>query len=379
MRRALGALASLATVPSPSVRHRRRPVLRSVLLLAVAAAALWLAAPAQAVQKGFWGPTQVDGVSQFPVYRDLGVDLFQMHLYWNDVAPTRPANPRDPDDPAYRWPADVDYALREAASNGMRVLLMPMFSPGWANGGKARAYAPNTGKDYADFVYAAGRRYPAVRHWLLWGEPTRAPNFQPMEERKSSRLTKAQAKAPLRYAKLLDAGYGALKQVSRKNVVIGGNSFTAGDVHPAEWLSRLRLPNGRPPRLDLYGHNPFCRRKPDLRNPQSSGGLFDFSDLRRFGKLVDRHFKRRVRLFLSEFTVSTGARDSEFNFWVTRETQAEWITAGFKVARAVGAHTFGWVHLYDDPDPPDNSPASHSGLLDNRGSPKPGYRAFKRG
>lgn len=371
LRRGREAAASLAPVLAGPLRTL-------VLMVALAAVALCVPAPALAVQKGFWGPAQMNGVSQFPIYQDLGVDIFQMHLYWNDVAPTRPANPRDPNDPAYRWPADVDYARGEASKHGMRVLLMPMFSPQWANGGKSRAHVPSTGKDYADFVYAASRRYPDVRHWLLWGEPTRAPNFQPMQERKG-RLPRENAKAPARYAKLLDAGYGALKSVTRKNIVIGGNSFTAGDVLPREWITRLRLPNGRPPRLDLYGHNPFCRRRPDLRNPQSSGGIYDFSDLRRLNRVVDRHFKRHVRLFLSEFTISTGARDLEFNFWVSRDTQAAWITAGFKVARAVGAHTFGWIHLYDDPDDPNGAPVRHSGLMDNRGSPKPGYRAFKRG
>jgi hypothetical protein len=354
---------------------------RAAILLALPAAALWPAAPARgAVSKGFWGPAQVDGVSQFPIYRDLGVDLFQMNLNWANVAPGRPSKPRDPSDPAYQWPPDVDYAIEQAGRNGIRVLLMPMFSPSWANGGNGGAYAPATGKDYADFVYAASRRYPKVRFWLLWGEPTRAANFQPLPERpQGGHLTSAQAKAPRRYARLLDAGYGALKQASKKNVVIGGNSFAAGDVRPAEWVTRLRLPNGRLPRLDLYGHNPFSIRKPNLSNPPSSNGNQDFSDLRRFGRIVDRHFGRHVRLFLSEFALSTQARDSEFNFWVTQETQASWIAAGFKIARALGVHTFGWVHLYDDPPPPDGHPVTHSGLLDWEGRPKPGYHAFKRG
>ena len=363
-------------MPLPTRRPRART---AFLLLALAAAALWLAPPAHALQKGFWGPAQVNGVSQFPIYRDLGVDIFQMHLYWNEVAPTRPANPRDPNDPAYRWPSDVDFARAEAARYGMSVLLMPMFVPPWANGGKTRAHVPATGKDYADFVYAASRRYPDVRYWLLWGEPTRAPNFQPMDQYRDGRMTRNQAKAPRRYAQLLDAGYGALKKADRRNLVIGGNSYTAGDVRAPQWIKRLRLSNGRPPRLDFYGHNPFCRRRPDLRNPQSPDGHYDFSDLRRLGRLVDRHFKRRVRLFLSEFTISTAARDLEFNFWVTRETQAKWITAGFKVARAVGAHTFSWIHLRDEPPTPDGAPVRHTGLIDAEDRKKPGYYAFKRG
>jgi hypothetical protein len=216
---------------------------------------------------------------------------------------------------------------------------------------------------------------------MLWGEPTRAPNFQPLPERKPDqpRLTSKQAKAPARYARLLDAGYGALKGIRRSNKVIGGNSFAAGDVRPVEWVQRLRLKNGRRPRLDYYGHNPFSRRKPDLKNPPSQNGLQDFSDLRRFGGVVNRHFGRRVPLFLSEFTVPSAGNDLEFSFWVTPKTQANWITAGFKVARAVGAHTFGWVHLRDDPPHPSGAPVRHSGLIEHDGTRKPGYFAFKRG
>ena len=48
-----------------------------------------------------WGPLEVNGVSQFPIYRELGVGIYQMGMSWSDVAPTRPENPRDPRDPAY--------------------------------------------------------------------------------------------------------------------------------------------------------------------------------------------------------------------------------------------------------------------------------------
>ena len=65
-------------------------------------------------KKAIWGPTQVNGVSQFPIYHDLGVGIYQMQLHWDQVAPTRPEHPRDPADPAYRWPPEVAYAVRES-------------------------------------------------------------------------------------------------------------------------------------------------------------------------------------------------------------------------------------------------------------------------
>jgi hypothetical protein len=343
--------------------------------------ALTLANPAVASArplKGFWAETQRFGVSNFPIYEDLGVDVFQTQLRWSDAAPERPARPRDPDDPAYRWPADVDYAVTEAKRHGIRVLLMPIFAPRWANGGKEQHWAPKNPKDLADFVYAASRRYPSVRMWMVWGEPSSANNFQPLtpQTKGKTTLTKAQAAAPRRYARMLDAAYGALKQRSRKNLVVGGNTFTAGDILPVPFVRYMRLPNGRPPRLDLYGHNPFTNRKPDLRNPPYGPGLADFSDLRRFGRTVDRALKRHVRLFLSEWAQPTAPGDSEFSWYVTEKQQASWITAGFRVANAIGAYGLGWIHLHDQPRIPSGY-TSWSGLLDVDGRRKPGYQAFK--
>lgn len=365
---------------------RRNGIAALVAAIALLATLLASASPASALVKGFWGPTQVDGQSQFPIYRDLGVTLFQMGVNWATVAPTRPTDPSDPNDPAYHWPSDVDYAIQQARANHMHVLLLLVGAPAWANGGHPSNYAPTRPRDFADFARAASRRYPAVRHWMIWGEPTRVPNFMPFVAQSVKQhghaLSAAQKRAPQRYARLLDAVYGALKSGSRNNLVIGGNTYTTGDIPPVRWIQNLKLPNGRPPRMDLYGHNPFCYRHPSLRNSESSPDTVDFSDLGRFDKRVDRYLGRprhkRIRLFLSEFTVPTDKPDAEFNFHVTRELQAKWITDGFRVARQVHAYGLGWIHLYDDP-PSDQGPVIQGGLIDGQGKKKPGYYAFKRG
>src|SRR2546423_15696335 len=101
----------------------------------------------------------------------------------------------------------------------------------------------------------------------------------------------------------------------------------------------MRLPNGRPPRLDLYGHNPFTLRKPDLTNPPLGHDRADFSDLRRFNRVVDNNLgtpqHRHIRLFLSEWCEPTAPGDTEFNWYITRKQQASWTTAAFDVALAV--------------------------------------------
>ena len=365
-------------------RHVRAAAVAAVLM------AIALAAPAgaSAFQKGFWGPTSVNGQSQFPIYRDLGVTLFQTGLSWGSVASRRPANPRNPNDPAYSWPAALDQTIKDAAANRISVLLLVNDTPGWANGGKGGNFAPTRPQDYANFVAAASRKYPTVRNWMIWGEPTRMPNYMPfVAQRKLGRqLTARQKAAPHRYARMLDAAYGALKSVSRRNIVIGGNTYTTGDIRPVRWVQNLRLPNGKPPRMDVYGHNPFSFRTPSLKNPKSDLEIVDFSDTLRFSRIVDENLgrpgKRRIPIFLSEFTVPTDKPDAEFNFHVTRAVQAKWIRSGFRLARSLGSRVYGlgWIHLYDDlADTTGQKAVVQGGLIDASGQKKPGYFAFKNG
>jgi hypothetical protein len=351
-----------------------------LLALAVALAPVSSADAHFSGRKAIWGPVRVGDVSQFPIYRDLGVGIYQIQLNWANVAPSRPRRPRDPSDPTYQWPAELADAISQARQYNMRVLFMIIGAPEWANGGHPWNYAPRRPSDYADFAAAAARRYPSVHLWMVWGEPSRVHNFAPITPSSpgATRLTTRQAAAPRLYARILDAAYGVLKGRSRRNVIIGGNTYTTGEIRTRQWIQYLRLPGGRPPRLDLYGQNPFSFRKPNLANPPQPLGLVDFSDLARLSTIVDRNLARsrgqHIPLFLSEWTIPT-AVDNEFNFHTDLGTQAAWIRAAFGIVhRWPRIYALGWVHLYDDPPG-----GSAGGLLDAQGQKKPGYYAFQAG
>ena len=358
---------------------------RVSLLVSIAIVALAGGPPAalgaRSDQKAIWGPVTVGGKSEFPVYHTLGVGIFEMDLNWADVAPTPPRNPTDPSDPAYMWPADISYAIGQATRHHLRVLLQAIGTPAWANGGRAWNYPPTRVSAFARFLTAAARRYPAVHLWMIWGEPDRAANFA-LDLRvraRARRLTAAEARAPHVYAQMLDASYAALKRASERNLVIGGDTYTWGDIPVRLWVENLRLPNGRPPRMDLYGHNPFSYRDPNLANPPSPGGAFDFSDLARLSRLVDRYLAHPghvIKLFLSEWTIPTSRLDDEFNFYVTPAVQARWIRDAWRIVRSSPfIYALGWIHLQDDPP----GQGSSGGLLNYQGHPKPAYYAFKNG
>jgi hypothetical protein len=336
-------------------------------------------ATAQAADvKAMWGPGIVDGTSRFPIYQDLGVKIYEDVVPWALIALRRPHSPTNPNDPAYVWPIEVTQAVAEAKRYHIQVALQIIGAPSWANGGKPWNWAPRHAQDYANFAIAAAKRYPSVRLWMIWGEPSRTHNFEPETPAKPfAKLNAQQQIAPHIYARILDAAYGALKGVSRSNLVIGGMTGAAGDISPQQWIENMRLPDGKPPRLDMYGHNPFTAREPNLSDPPTPEQSIGFSDLGRLATLVDRYFGRpsnpHPKLFLSEWTIPTEP-DEEFTYFASQEVQARWITAGLRIAQSLPSiYAVGWIHLYDEP------PTSYGGLIETDGAKKPGYAAWKAG
>ena len=131
--------------------------------------------------KAMWGPYIHEGVSLFPTYRDLGVKIYEDRLYWSSIAPRRPHSPTNPNDPAYLWPAEVTTAVAEAKRYHIQVALQIIGAPTWANGGRPWNWVPTKPQDYANFAIAAARRYPSVHLWMIWGEPSRAHDFEPLD------------------------------------------------------------------------------------------------------------------------------------------------------------------------------------------------------
>jgi hypothetical protein len=299
-----------------------------------------------------------------------------MQLVWANVATSRPERPRDPQDPAYQWPEKVDFAVRAGPRSDIKVALMVVGTPAWANGGKDWNWAPDRTRDYKSFVIAAARRYGEVRRWMIWGEPDRQQNFQP--------LPRNEPEGPRLYAKLLDGAYEGLKSVNRRNIVIGGMTFSYGDVKSPDFVRWMRLPNGKPPRLDEYGFNPFSVRFPDLDEDTYEEGLRDICDIDTFVEEVHAAYKSRERfrkrgpkLWLSEFTISSDRANHQFHWYVSRKDQARWITAAYKIARRVNYVTgLGWLTLLDEP--PEVEKGLTTGLMTWDAEKKPAYRAYRR-
>ena len=78
------------------------------------------------------------------------MQVLRVNLYWGGnrwaVANSKPTDATDPGDPAYSWSL-YDRLVKYATLNNIKVVFSILFTPSWANGGKARTVAPTNFTD----------------------------------------------------------------------------------------------------------------------------------------------------------------------------------------------------------------------------------------
>ena len=280
-----------------------------------------------------WGPARVDGVSQFPIYDDLGVGIYQTALGWDTIAPTRPANPRDPNDPAYQWPEPVDFAVAEAARYGMQVSAVLALCPAVGERGQGAQlgadrptglrrlrgrgrpalpeHPPLDGLGRAlapDAVQAAGARHQA--HEADHARPARG-----------ARALRAHPRFGLRG---VEGGQLAKHRDRRQH--LHHRRHLAPQVPEGDEASERQAAAPRPLRAQPV-HRCAARRSRRSRSlPATASRTSPTSTRWRAGSTAPTaRASKRPKLFLSEFFVPTDHFNHEFNFYVSRRTQANWL------------------------------------------------------
>jgi hypothetical protein len=319
-----------------------------------------------------------NGQPIFPELRRLGVRVWSNGFSWADTAPTRPANPTSPDDPAYQWPANLDRFLNQARANGIEPVLYVLGFPGWSNGGKDGRWVARDPKDFANFMAAAVRRYPQVRRWVLLPEPGNSLNFMPQGSKGR--------RAPRLYARLLDTAYASMHAARRNVVVIGGNMHPYGyndefTTAPDRFLHYMVLPNGRRPRLDMFGMNPYTQRPLNMALSHHARGV-DFNDMDWLLTQLDRYWPRRhLQVFIDELGWNTEHEALGWLYVVSRKKQAEKIARSFRLAARLGRiNTMCSFLLFDTPSAKRDGKFVNwtSGLRTWDGVRKPAWRVFAR-
>ena len=350
----------------------RRP-LASLAAAAVAAAALLAASPAAAspairygVQDDAWiaygsGGSLADRLAALDT---LGVDVVRYTLRWNEVARTRPANARDPEDPAYDWTLP-DEILRGLAAHGIAPLVTIWGTPGWANGGRTANWAPSTASDFADFAYAAASRYRFVTRWTIWNEPNQRISLRPT--------------VPATYVRtLLNPGYAAIKEADPRASVAGGVTAPRGNVGgvaPLDWIRGMAAAGAR---LDVYAHNPYPLN-PGAETPTSGGcDHCATATMATLGRLIatvrrDLHVDR---IWLTEYGYQTNPPDDLLGVSPALQARYEG-EAALRAWRAPGVEILIHFMVRDDgADAQGGTGYWQSGLEWANGKRKPAWNAF---
>ena len=291
---------------------------------------------------------------------DLGVTTVRFSIHWDQVAPKRPARALASNDPAYRW-AGIDAVLEGLRARGIEPLVTLVGTPGWANGRQKPNVAPREGSTFADFAYAAARRYPFVRKWTIWNEP-------------NQRLSLATASPRLYVTRLLNPAYAAIHRANAHALVAGGVTAprgNSGGVGPLAWVHAMRAAHAK---LDAYAHNPYPTR-PSSESPSSGActrcDVISMANLSRLTAEVRRDFGPKP-LWLTEYGYQTNPPDRVLG--VDLRLQAQYVSAAaLRAYQAPGVTTLIQFLVRDEPD----LGRFQSGLLTVRGRAKPSYNAFR--
>jgi hypothetical protein len=305
------------------------------------------------------GPGTID--DRVATLDGLGVQVVRFTIRWDQVAPTAPAVPTDPQDPAYSW--EVSSGVLDALhARGIDVVLQLDGAPSWSNGGKPSNYIPTSSKPFGAFATAVAREYPWIKKFQIWNEPNQARWLKPTS-------------APLYVTRLLNPAYVAIHATTAGAEVAGGGTAprgSTGGVSPIAWATGMHRAGAR---LDAYAHNPYPldpKRETPLRAPACKRcTTVTMATLSRLERLVGAYFPR-ARIWLTEYGYQSNPPDRILG--VSPALQARYVSEGAYAAYRAPRVDLLIHFLYRD-EP--TLARFQSGLVTLTNKPRPALAAFE--
>jgi len=350
-----------------------------------------------------------DPTTAFATLRTLKAQVIRVNLYWGGnkwaVAKSRPADPTDPGDTAYNWTI-YDRIVRYATQYNVKVVFSILFTPSWANGGKARTVPPTNYNDLVNFSYAAAERYsglwtapqwqqdpsnpttklplPKVNMWTAWNEPNNPAFLTPQYKRVGKTW---RVESGFNYAKICNAVMAGvhspyLGPLPDEHVACGvtdpkGNdapATTRASVDPLTFLTAAHKYGMKAP--DVYAHNPYpdigALETPNYVPTGKTRRRVQIGNINNLLKLVSQYYGPK-HLWITEFAYQTNPPNKHFG--VSYAKQAQYLTQSYAIARAnPRIDMMLWFLVRDDP----TKNGWKSGLATSTGKKKPAWAAYVR-
>ena len=379
---------------------RRRVVRWAAVLWVAAGLAASAATASPSLRVGIYddGQSLFNGATAFPTYRQLGVQVLRVTMFWggpNGVSRRPPVDGTDPADASYDWSL-YDAVVQRAQLTGIKVVFSLYGTPRWANRKAGLNRVPSNMTYLRAFVFAAATRYsgtytpdnsqlavPAVRNWLAWNEPNNPVFLKPQFRKVGSKTIYQSA---IDYRRICDAVYTGVHSTMLKGEKVacgvtaprGNNdpSSVRPSTSPLAFLRALKKAGLQ--KFDAYAHHPYYgnpTETPTTAPRTSNGRPTTAVTLGNIGTLIaelTRLYGAR-RLWITEYGYQTSPPDPLFG--VSWTLQAKYLTQAFGIARAnPRIDMMLWFLLRDEP----NVAGWQSGLFTTEGQKKPAFNAFER-
>jgi hypothetical protein len=347
----------------------------------------------------------------FAALKTLHTQVLRVNLYWGGtkwaVANKKPTDATDPGDPSYNW-ALYDRLVRYAALSNVKVLFTILFTPSWANGGKARTTPPTKAQDLQDFAYAAAARYsgywtpptwqqdlsygngptplPLVNMWTAWNEPNNPLWLTPQYKRvgKTWRIESA-----YQYAKICNAVYTGVHAVlisvdkgapKGEQVACGvtgpkGNDAPTSSrpsVDPLSFLAAAKRFGMK--KFDVYAHHPYADKGSEAPSYVPTGANKRRVQLGNINVLITELTKLYgpKHLWITEYGYQTNPPDHTV-FGTSWANQALYMKQAYAIARKnPRIDMMLWFLVKDEA----SIGGWQSGLETVTGKKKPAWNAF---
>jgi hypothetical protein len=348
----------------------------------------------------------------FATLSALKVQVLRVNLYWGGnkwaVANKKPTDATDPGDPSYNWSL-YDRLVQYATTNHIQVVFSILFTPSWANGGKAKTVAPTNALDLRNFAYAAAERYsgywippswqqdpslgigdsplPKISMWTAWNEPNNPLWLTPQYKRvgKTWRVESA-----FQYAKICNAIYTGVHSVviSATQGALQGEKVACGvtgpkgndapataraSVDPLTFLSSAKKFGMKT--FDVYAHHPYAAAGTESPAFVPKGDQKRRIQLANIGVLTTLLTKLYgpKHLWITEYGYQTNPPDNKTGFGISWAKQALYMKQAYAMARKnPRIDMMLWFLVRDE----SNLGGWQSGLETVGGKKKPAWSAF---